>query len=269
MTANIYLENVIKKYAPRDLNYYFFALDNLKNILNNWASKCDHKIILSGSNAKGTAVSICSDVDYLVSISNSSQVDGDTSLKAIYNSLYVTLNKNYPNVAIRKQNVSIRVKLSSTLTTELLEVDITPARRQYGCTNVHSLYLSKLDTWKQTNVQQHINDIGNSGRNKEIKLLKIWKELNKIDFPSIYLEYLLINNILLYKSKSSDELANNFHYVLTQLASNINNPLYETIIDPANSGNILSSLLTETEKNKIISSAKISISKTYWKDIVW
>lgn len=268
MSGNQYLEGIITKYAPHSDIYYQTPLNNLKNILNTWASACSPSVVLSGSNAKGTAVSICSDIDYLVSISSGSNIDGDTSLKAIYNSLYDTLKTHYSG-KIRKQNVSIRVELSSTLTTDLLEVDITPARRHDGYTNWHSLYLSKLDTWRQTNVQQHINDISSSGRNKEIKLLKVWRELNKLDFPSIYLEYLLVSNVLYYKAKSSDELANNFYHIFTKLASDTNNPLFDTIKDPANSGNILSDLLTNTEKNKIINAAKTSITKQDWKEIVW
>ncbi len=276
MTNNEYLESIITKYTPHSEIYYQTALNNLQNILNTWASTCSPSIVLSGSNAKDTAVSICSDIDYLISIASTSKVGEDTSLKAIYNSLYETLEPHYSG-KIRKQNVSIRVELSSMLKTDLLEVDITPARRHDGCTNWHSLYLSKLDTWRQTNVRQHINDISNSGRNKEIKLLKIWRELNTLDFPSIYLEYLLVSNVLSYKPKSSDvleilfgkSLANNFYHILTKLASGEKNPLFDTITDPANSGNILSDLLTNEEKNKIIKCAKISISKKNWKEIVF
>ena len=77
--------------------------------------------------------------------------------------------------------------------------------------------MSKKDTRKQTNIQKHINDISNSGRTNEIKLLKIWRELNRLEFPSIYMEYLVIK-ILSGKSKSEDALENNFRYLLSELA---------------------------------------------------
>jgi len=82
-----------------------------------------------------------------------------------------------------------------------IEVDVTPARRQSHLSNDHSLYLSKTGTWKQTNIKKHIADISNSGRVSEIKLLKIWRDLHRLEFPSIYIEYLLVNEILAYKPK--------------------------------------------------------------------
>lgn len=80
--------------------------------------------------------------------------------------------------------------------------------------------MSKKDTRRQTNIQKHINDISNSGRTNEIKLLKIWRELNKLEFPSIYMEYLVIE-ILSGKSRDSGSLADNFMYVLSELAKDI------------------------------------------------
>ncbi len=103
----------------------------------------------------------------------------------------------------------------------------------------------------------------------EIKLIKIWRELNRIDFPSIYLEYLLINNILLNKSKDINSLADNVWHVLNELAKSTGNPLYSRVIDPANSANILSDLLTNVEKNKIISQAQVAIQQKNWNQIVY
>lgn len=268
MTGNQYLESVITKYAPHSEIYYQTALNNLKSILNDWAKNVSPEIIISGSTAKGSAISLCSDIDYLLSIASGANIEGDTSLEKIYNSLYNRLKSEYPD-NIRKQNVSIRIELKSSLTNDLLEVDITPARRLDDRTNDHIIYIRKPEDWKwrKTNIQQHINDIKDSGRTKEIKLLKIWRENNKLDFPSVYLEY-LAKDVLYYRSKSSDELANNFYHILTKLASDTSNPMFDIIKDPANSGNILSDLLTDAEKNKIIKTAKVSITKQYWKDIV-
>ena len=150
-----------------------------------------------------------------------------------------------------------------------MEVDITPARKQPGSINYHWMYLSKHDKNKQTNIQKHIRDVSQSGRINEIKLLKIWRELNGLDFPSPYLEYLLIDNILLYKSKEADKLEDNFLYILKELAKDTGNPLFSQIVDPANSANILSDLLTRAEKYSIISRAKISIVQPHWNQIVW
>lgn len=260
MTSNEYLIQILNKYQAKNLYSYSSQISTLKSILQTWANSCFLEVLESGSRAKGTAIHLASDVDYLVSLTSSCN-ENKGGLKSIYDSLYKKLKENYPNV--RKQNVSFRILLSD------LEVDITPARKYNGNTNYHSLYLSKKDTWQQTNIQIHKNDVSQSGRTNEIKLLKIWRELHKIDFPSIYMEYLIITNILYNKSTDSSNLENNFHYILTELSKNNGNPIFSRIVDPSNSSNILSDLLSINEKNIIINKAKESISKQYWSDIVW
>lgn len=88
--------------------------------------------------------------------------------------------------------------------------------------------------------------------------------MNNLDFPSIYLEYLLIQNILHGKSKNANDLVGNFWHVITSLAQNISNPLYSRIPDPANSNNILSDLLDENEKKKIILVAQRCLEYKVW-----
>lgn len=255
----MYLQSIINKYAPRSLDSHTLSILLLKADLQKWASTCFISVLNSGSRAKGTAISLASDVDYLVSLTSSCNANSG-GLKSIYDGLYNHLRTKYNPV--RKQNVSFRIKMGN------LEVDITPARKQLGNTNDHWLYVSKQDTWKQTNIQKHINDISGSGRLNEIKLLKIWRELNGLEFPSIYLEYLTISS-LSGKSKDASRLSDNFIFLLRELAKDTNNPLNSRIIDPANSNNILSDLLTTSEKRAIISKAKISSGQQYWKDIVW
>lgn len=259
MDSNMYLQTILNKYAPRSLDSYSLNILFLKADLQKWASSCFISILNSGSRAKGTAISLASDVDYLVSLTIGCNANSG-GMKSIYDGLYNHLKTKYNPV--RKQNVSFRIKIGD------LEVDITPARKQSGNTNDHRLYVSKQDTWKQTNIQKHIYDISGSGRLNEIKLLKIWRELNGLDFPSIYLEYLAISS-LSGKSKDASKLSDNFIFLLRELAKDTNNPFYSRIVDPANSNNILSDLLTASEKNAIISKAKISSGQQYWKDIVW
>lgn len=258
--SNDALNQVLQKYQARNLANYSNSIFQLKSTLQNWAGSYLIEILDSGSRAKGTAIALASDVDYLVSL-KSDCYENNGGLKGIYNNLFNYLNSNYQNV--RKQNVSVRINING------LEIDVTPGRKQSGSTNNHNLYVSKADTWKQTNIQRHIADVSQSGRINEIKLLKIWRELNKLDFPSIYLEYLLITDVLLYKPKDTSSLESNFWYVLNELAKDSANPLFARIIDPANSSNTLSDLLNQTEKNKIITAAKIASGQAYWNQIIW
>jgi len=260
MTAEMYLAQILQKYAARNLINYSQQISQLKSTLQTWASSCYVNILDSGSRAKGTAISLASDVDFLVSLTSGCN-ENSGGLKSIYDGLYSKLNSSYQNV--RKQNVSVRINLNG------LEVDVTPARKQNGLTNDHWVYLSKSGSRQQTNIQKHISDISQSGRTNEIKILKIWRELNQLDFPSIYLEYLLVKNILLYKSNDANDFAANAWHALNELAKDSGNPLFARIVDPANSNNILSDLLTATEKNKIVAKAKVAASQQYWENIVW
>lgn len=258
----MYLYRILQKYSAKDLGSYSDALFQLKTTLIHWASGCYLNILDSGSRAKGTAISLASDVDYLISLSSNCN-NNSGGLKACYDALFVLLKNTYGQYNVRKQNVSIRLNLNG------LEVDVTPAKQQSGTTHYHSLYVSKTDSWTQTNIQKHITDISQSGRINEIKILKIWRQLHKLDFPSIYLEYLLVNNILLNKSKDISNLENNVWFVLQELAKTQNNPLYSRIIDPSNTNNILSDLLTNTEKAKIITQAQATIRANNWNQVVW
>lgn len=259
--SNNYLLTTVNKYKPRDVNaYQLYTIPALKETLINWAGGCFIEIINSGSRAKGTAISLASDVDYMISLTSTCNQNSG-GLEGIYNSLYNTLKLKYSDC--RKQNVSVRVKASD------LEIDITPARKQPGSINDHWIYLSKTGGRQQTNVKKHISDISTSGRLKEIMLCKIWRERHGLDFPSIYLEYLLINQVLLNRSKGDDYLELNFAHILREFSKDTSNPLFSRITDPANSSNILSDLLTVTEKQRIIAIAKKCDLATSWSPVVW
>ncbi len=258
----MYLYQILQKYNARDLSQHSYNISQLKTKLIHWASGCYLNILDSGSRAKGTAISLASDVDYVVSLSNNCN-DNNGGLKACYDSLLTMLNNAYGSQNVRKQNVSVRLKLNG------LEIDVTPAKRQSGTTHIHSIYVSKSGSWAQTNIQRHIIDISQSGRTNEIRILKIWRNLHALDFPSIYLEYLLVNNILLNKSKDVNSLENNVWFTLNELAKTQGNPLYSRITDPANTNNILSDLLTNVDKQKIINQAQLAIKATNWNQIIW
>ena len=139
--TNIYLCQILQKYQARSLANYSFQISQLKTILQTWASSCFVEILNSGSRAKGTAISLASDVDYLISLTSDCN-ESSGGLKSIYDSLYRKLSNIYQNA--RKQNVSVRINLNG------LEVDVTPARKQSGQINYHNLYISKSDIIRQT-----------------------------------------------------------------------------------------------------------------------
>jgi len=257
---NAYLNGVLQKYKSKDLTNHSLTLAYLKNDLKTWAATCFVDVLTSGSCAKGTAIALSSDVDLMVSLISTCNENAG-GLAQCYESLYELLrDRGY--TSLRRQNVSVRLKLNA------LEVDVTPARLMRGFQNRHNLYQSKTGTRKETDVKKHINDIKNSGRLDEIKLLKIWREKHQLDFPSIYLEYLVVTRLLLWKPKSNDALAANVFHCLEALAKETGHPLFAKVDDPANTNNTLSDLLNLKEKRAIILKAREAISAQNWGQIV-
>ena len=255
MTENQYLLNIINKYIASQISDIILrnTLQGLLLEIQQWANIYLLDIYISGSRAKGTAIKGNSDIDFLISLSSTTP----GTLCEIYDSLYNWLNtKGY---RVRKQNVSLGITYYG------YNIDLVPARKQSGHTNYHSLYCRKRNSWMQTNIQQHINYVINSGRINEIKIIKIWAKLHKLDFPSIYLEHIVID-ALKGKNKGNDYLGRN---VMTVFQYIVDNLLTARVIDISNSNNIISDELTQNEKAVIVNNAKESKQQKYWEHIVW
>ena len=239
MSDDFYLRSVIGKYRVNE-NEGKMAAESLNVIINNWAGSYLIEKGFSGSLAKGTAISLSTDADVFLSLSSTTPI----TLEEMYNSLYVAIQR--AGYSVRKQNVSIRVSVGR------YRIDLVPGRRQSQYGDYHSLYKYKKGTWTQTNIDVHISHVKDSNRIEEIKLAKIWRELYGLDFPSFYLEMAVID--ALWHSRGG-QLASNFRKVLEFFGNELIRKRY---IDPANTNNIISDDLTESEKNLIAEQAKLS-----------
>lgn len=206
----------------------------------------------SGSYAKGTALHMPgsgSDIDIFISISSTS------TLKDIYEYTYqFALARNW---SPRRQNVSIGAKISG------FDIDLVPGRIQAGSINYHSLYVRKQNSWRQTNVSLHVSEVSKSGRLEEIRLFKLWRNLQGLDFTSFYLEMFALEML---KGRKLGALSENFWYLLKATADSIESI---RIVDPSNSGNIISDNISQAGKKVIADAARKSRTKQSWGDIVW
>lgn len=254
MSSDEYARSIIAKYKVAsviDTLTQTSVIDPLGEIIEGWAGDCLNEIKISGSRAKGTAINLGSDLDLFISLKPTTS----NSLKEIYDSLFSHITSK--NISCRKQNVSIGIKYGNH------NIDLVPGKKRTGNTNDHSLYRNKKNTWTQTNIDKHINYVKSSGRLEEIILLKTWKKLHNLDFPSIYLELTAIE-ALAYKNKNQP--GTNFLYVLDYLKDSF---VDKTVIDPANSNNLISDDLFIYEKEAIACKAKESRCKKYWEEIIW
>lgn len=250
MAGNLYLQGIINKYINR--SGAVEAAQNLSSIIKKWANIYFVDMQFSGSLAKGTSISLSADADIFISVAYNTP---DT-LQMIYETLYnAVFSAGYYGAT--KQNVSIGVNANG------YKIDLVPGKRQSFFGNDHSLYKSKTGKWTKTNINSHISYVKNSNRISEIKLTKIWRELHHLDFPSFYLEMVVIDAL---KNCRVGNLASNFLKVLNFLEHNLT---IRRFVDPANSNNIISDDLSASEKKLISQKAKISRSQMYWANIVW
>lgn len=256
MTGNEYLQNVlnVKTYVyPAEQNTQYQAvLTRVLPIIQYWSMGYLEDVFQSGSSAKGTAIKGKSDVDIFISIKSSC----NTTLENMFNSLGNAMTIAGYNV--RRQNVSIGIKVGN------IDVDLVPGKKDIGNTNYHKLYVSKKDSWTQTNVKLQIQNIKNSRRAKFIQLTKIWRDCHRLEFPSINIELVVIEAL---KGCSYDiDLSTGFMKVLEYIRDNI---MMLRLVDPGNTANILSDDMTENEKRIVQMYAQDSASQKYWKDIIW
>ena len=255
MHADQYIKNVISKYSVQNNLIRQASLTNaigdVKLVITGWAGQQLSGVHLSGSNAKGTAISLSHDVDLFISLHSTTS----ETLSELHKKLNIWMtSKGY---ATKLQNVSIGI------THKGFKIDLVPAVRHSPLSGDHSLYTRKNDSWIKTNIFTHINKIKNSGVTEEIKAMKIWREKNNLDFPSVYLELSVINAIGPFPSKSiSSNLIKVFHYLRDNFVN-------AKIIDPANSNNTISDDLYMTEKNLIRNKAIASLGMKTWQSVIY
>jgi hypothetical protein len=253
VTGDDYVRMVLARHAvPRGpASLAELAASVAAGPIRNWAGKQLNSISFSGSYAKETAISGASDIDLFISLKS----DTAGALKDIYFGLYEVASEQ--GWSPRAQNVSIGASIIGA------RVDLVPARVQAGYQNYHSLYVSKRSTWTQTNVALQTSTVVSSGRQNEIKALKVWRKLKGLDIPSLHLELFVIQAL---SGRSRDALAANVLFALAQMGSSFAST---RIVDPSNTANVLSDDLSLREKLLIASTAARSAAETHWEGIIW
>ena len=127
--------------------------------------------------------------------------------------------------AVRDQNVSLGINVGS------YKVDLVPAKRQGGLCD-------------------------------EIRILKLWRDQEGLDFPSIFLELAIIRAL---HGRRIGDLSNNVWSAFVFLRNNIASM---AVIDPANSANHISADVSVAEKQKIANAARSALAASNWSQIV-
>ncbi|WP_309084062.1 nucleotidyltransferase [Chelativorans sp.] len=205
----------------------------------------------SGSFAKGTAVWTGTDLDLFISLHHNTP----EPLHTVHEKLFRWMSAE--QLDPRPKNTAIGIRYAG------FEIDLVPGKRQSPTTANHSLFRKKTGTWKMTDVVKHVQLVRSSGLLDEIRLFKIWRDQLRLEFPSFYLEMMLMGALPLPFLIPC--LERRLTYALAYIRDNI---MTLRVVDPANTNNVLSDDLTVPEKQAIRDAASDAHDSKYWGDFV-
>ncbi|HEV8417009.1 MAG TPA: nucleotidyltransferase domain-containing protein [Bryobacteraceae bacterium] len=177
-------------------------------------------IKLAGSHAKGTALR---DSDYDLFLTYSPHTPAPLS------AIQTDLADHFHG---QVRNVSVRIAYKG------LSVDLVPSQNNI-------LWQARFNTSLKTDIDKQIRFVRFSGLIDEILALKIWRRRHGLRFPSFLMELATIH------ARPRDFPAL-LHFLATDFPTT-------RLLDPANSNNVVSDLLTEVEKLHIARRARLSL----------
>jgi hypothetical protein len=222
----------------------------LSPIIREWAGIRLLAMNPSGSFMKGTANKSGTDIDLFIYLSEQTT----ETLKEIYDKLFGRMTEK--GYAPTRQNVSINVRVNE------YSVDLVPGKRQNAYGDDYSLYRRKAGTWTKTNVVTHTNHVVRASRLSESRVIKLWRNQRRLDFPSFYLELTIIDAL---SQQPYGKLSDNVWRVLKYLRDTF--PIAR-VIDPANTNNIISDDLSAVDRTRIKAAAEQSLKAANWGEIV-
>jgi hypothetical protein len=208
------------------------------------------EIYPTGGFEKGTANASSVSIDFLASFAPTAT----ETTHEIYEALFETLRTR--RLEPVKRDVSIALLLDG------IAIDIVPGKREAMISDMHEIWIPRLERSVKTNLTQHILDAIGSGRREEVRIMKIWRDQQGLDFPSFYLE-LSINAAL--RRQPQGALAANVWAVLGYLETFF--PA-RSILDPVNANNIVSDQLTSADKDAIRKAAQYARAGRAWSEII-
>lgn len=204
----------------------------------------------AGGFERGTANASGVSLDLLVSLAPTLS----EPVGSVYEALYEQLDRR--GLQLIRRDISIAALMGG------IGVDVIPGRREALTTDVHEFWLDRPGRAVKTNLTQHVINAASAGRREEVRVMKLWRDQQELDFPSFYLE--LTVTAALRKHPLGD-LAANVWAVLGYLES-----LFpaRSVLDPVNANNIVSDLLDSAGRDAIRKAAAAARAARAWTEIV-
>ncbi len=252
LTPGDYLRTILDREAVDDSAHSAFRRleGEVAALVAPWGGRHLLEVYPAGGFEKGQANQSGIGIDFVLSLSPQTPF----RIHDIYQSLFGALERD--GLEPQRRHVTISVVLNG------IPVDLLPAKRESLATDVHEIYSNRTGVTIKTNLTQHVLDALSSGRRDEVRILKLWRDQNGLDFPSFYLE---LATYAALRRRPYGELADNVWAVLGYLES-----LFPArgALDPANANNVISAELTMTQKRVIATVAAASRRGKPWSEIV-
>jgi hypothetical protein len=247
-----YLRDILQREAViTGLNAPLRELEGqVQGLCEAWAGRYLLEVYPSGAFEKGTANRSGTSIDFVVAVAPQTPF----TIRQIYESLFSHLERL--DLSPRRRFVSIRLELDGVV------VDLLPAKRESVNNDIHEIHSARSQSAIKTNLQHHVLDVIESGRQEEIRVLKLWRDQHQLDFPSFYLELSIIAGL---RRRPLGELGDNVWAALGYFEQVF---VGRAILDPANANNVVSGEMSTSEKMTIATAAAATRKTRSWTGIV-
>ncbi|HEY5368351.1 MAG TPA: hypothetical protein VIJ75_05100 [Hanamia sp.] len=210
----------------------------------------DPVIRYAGSHEKGTMIQDNFDLDIVCYFPSSDS----RSLKDIREDVANHLRTKYATQS--KASAERIMNLKDDKTPQGYHIDVVPGRFIENTKDVflHVAYGDKERM--QTNLKTHIDHIANSGCVPVIRLVKIWSNRNNVNIKTFVLELFIVK--ILNGSQNKDNLKTSFVKIIEALKDRFESIQLD---DPANTNNIVSRLVSTSDKAMVVQAAKDAFAK--------
>lgn len=250
---NQYLDAVLKTHNielnEKKIKAYRDERKKVKEMLEGKYNARMYSPLNSGSYAKHTAINTNFDLDIVIPFKRNEF----KTLPEMYDDVheYLVQLKSDKTTSIEKVTPQRRsINLALNVDGELLDMDIVPGRElnqeQYEEDYYLNLYDTKAETSTQTNIKTHIELLtGRAVEREVVKLLKSWKTAKGEDMKSFLVELMILKAFDKDSTLADEKLYKRLSGSLEFIVDNITTI---KLADPANSNNIVSDTLTNSEK---------------------
>jgi hypothetical protein len=215
-----------------------------------WGSRDIVDVTPGGGFEKSMANRSGVSLDYVVWI----HARADRRIPELYESMFSAFQRL--GLAPVRRHVTLALNLGTMV------VDLLPAKRLSMISDIHEIYSTRRGIALTTNLHQHVLDSHDAGWQEEVRVLKLWRDQNGLDFPSYYLE--LATQAAL-RRRPAGALADNVWAALGFFERLL---VPRAMLDPANAANVVSDELTAAQKRSIALAAAAARSGRPWSEIV-